>query len=226
MKRSGNKRTATTPIGHVQRDRPRKGHANESATSLTRLAACALLLDAHLETVLGRRDLAVSRPDSQACLHSGGDDLSFEEQFREAPIPTVLAHADDDPPGTSPHPLPGRLEPTGDQLAQLVGGRLFGSFGRGPLDGLVPVVGGASNDAQVWFSRPCLFERQPAQLRAFLLGEEGPRDPGLVLGAADAVRAVGFGVDGRVRAVAKRLVAERCYGPRSRNPRSQVNPPA
>src|SRR5436190_1115611 len=132
MKRSGNKRTATTPIGHVQRDRPR----------------------------------------------------------------------------TSPHPFPGWLESTGDQLAQLVGGRLLGSFGRGPLDGLVSVVGRASNDAQVWFSRPCLFERQPEQLRAFLLCEEGARDAGLVLGTADAVRAVGFGVDCRVRAVAKRLVAE------------------
>src|SRR2546430_8721014 len=175
MKRSGNKRTAITPIGHVQRDRPRKGHANESATSLTRLAACALLLDAHLETVFGWRDLDVSRPESQACLHSGGDDLSFEEQLREAPIPTMLAHAHDDPAGTSPHPFPGRLEPTSDQLAQLVGGRVLGSFGGGPLDGLVPVVGRASNDAQGWFARTCLFERQPEQLRDFLLRAVGSR---------------------------------------------------
>src|SRR6266480_368861 len=226
MKSRGNNRTATRPIGHVQRDCPRKGHANESATSLTRLAAWALQLDAHLETVLGWRDLDVSRPDSQARLNSGGDDLSFEEQLREAPIPAVLAHPHDDPRGTSPHPFPGGLEPPGDQLAQLVRSRLDGSFGRGPLDGLVPVVGRASNDAQVWFSRPCLFERQPEQLRAFLLCEEGARDAGLVLGTADAVRAVGFGVDGRVRAVAKRLVAERGYGSRSRDPRSQVNPPA
>src|SRR5256885_14795977 len=205
MKSSGSKRTVTTPIGHVQRDRPRKGHANEPATSLTRLAAWTLQLDAHLEPVFGRRDLDVSGPDSHACLDSGGDDLSFEEQLREAPIPTVLAHPDDDASRTSPDALPGRLEPTGDQLAQLVRSRLLGSLGRGPLDGFVPVVGRTPDDAQVWFSRPRLFERQPEQLRAFLLREEGARDAGLVLGAADAGCAVGVGGDGRGGGGAKRL---------------------
>src|SRR2546427_11677008 len=226
MKSSGSKRTVTTPIGHVQRDRPRKGHANEPATSLTRLAAWTLQLDAHLEPVFGRRHLDVSGPDSHACLDSGGDDLSFEEQLRDAPIPTVLAHPDDDASGTSPDAFPGRLEPTGDQLAQLVRSRLLGSFGRGPLDGLVPVVGRTPDDAQVWFSRPRLFERQPEQLRAFLLREEGARDAGLVLGAADGGRAVRVGGGGRVRAAAHALVAGRWHWARSRNPRSQMNPPA
>src|SRR5438445_13010752 len=91
MKSSGSKRTATTPIGHVQRDRPRKGHANEPATSLTRLAAWTLQLDAHLEPVFGRRDLDVSGPDSHACLDSGGDELSFEELLPVSPIHSVLA---------------------------------------------------------------------------------------------------------------------------------------
>src|SRR3989475_4754024 len=224
MKSSGSKRTVTTPIGHVQRDRPRKGHANEPATSLTRLAAWTLQLDAHLEPVFGRRDLDVSGPDSHACLDSGGDDLSFEEQLREAPIPTVLAHPDDDASGTSPDAFPGRLEPTGDQLAQLVRSRLLGSLGRGPLDGFVPVVGRTPDDAQVWFSRPRLFERQPEQLRAFLLREEGARDAGLVLGAAAASRPTGCGGKGPVRTVSERLGSAACRMPPFRHPPSQTKP--
>jgi hypothetical protein len=53
-----------------------------------------------------------------------------------------------------------------------------------------------------------LLEGEAQELRSLFLLEEGPGDAGLVVGAADAVGAVGLGVDGLVGASLKGLAAE------------------
>src|SRR5438094_328218 len=150
------------PNAHVERD-PRKGHANESATGLTKLAARALL-DPHLESFFCRRYLHVAGPDAHTGLDSAGDDLAFEDQLREAPVPPVFAHAHDDAARAAPDSFARCLEPAGDQLAKLVRDCLFGGFGRRPFDRLFLIRRWAPDDAEVRPSGFRLLERQAQQL--------------------------------------------------------------
>ena len=134
------------PIAHVHRDRTRSGHENESATGLTKLLVRALL-DSDLESLVGRRDLHVAGPDSDARPDSSGDELTLEDQLGEPPVPAVLAHPHYDAAWAPPDALARRLEPTGFELAELIRDGLLGSLRRRPFDGLFTFGRWASDDA-------------------------------------------------------------------------------
>src|SRR6266550_7463403 len=95
MKSSGRRRTAITPASQVATLRPRRGHPNESATSLTGSAPGAQLY-AHLDTAVGWVDLHVAGPQADPGFHAGGHDLAFENQLGEPPLLAVFLHPDDD----------------------------------------------------------------------------------------------------------------------------------
>src|SRR5450759_5050235 len=122
------------------------------------------------------------------------------------------------PPGLRHTPSPAGLKPLVTSSPSLSGITSGGGFAVGHTTGL---SGAPGRIAELR-----LLQGQPEQLRPFVLFEKGARDPALVLGAPDAVRAVSLGLDGGERGRGQCLAAEGRDGTALWNARSQVDPPA